>query len=362
MLIGIVGLPNSSKTTVFNALTRGQVETAAFSVTQFTVHRAVVDVPDPRVDRLSAMFNPKKTIYARVEYKDIGGLAKGISEGGLSGELLGAIAQTEALLHVVRAFDDDDVPHPEVTIDPARDVAILDAEFLLSDLVIVEKRLERLADQLRRPGGSGPERLANEAEQVLLQRLHSELEAETPVRDLDLTAEEAKTIRGFQLLTAKPLLIVLNTGDADVADPATLLTYRHRQSAVATIRGRLEAELAILDESERALFMDAYDITEPGLNRVIRLSYDLLGLQSFFTVGEDEVRAWTIPVGATAVDAAGTIHTDLARGFIRAEVAAYDDLIAAGGMVEAKKVGKVRLEGRDYIMHDGDVVNIRFNV
>ena len=361
MLIGIVGLPNSSKTTVFNALTGGQVETAAFSTGGFTVHRAVVDVPDPRVDTLSALFKPKKTIYARVEYKDIGGLAKGISEGGLTGEILGAVSQTDALLHVVRAFEDPDVPHPEVTVDPARDVAILDAEFLLSDLIIVEKRLERLADQLRRPGG-GPERAANEAEQALLVRIHSVLEAETPVRDVDLTPDEDKALRGFQLLTAKPLLIVLNTGDLDVAEPSSLLTYPHRRSAVATIRGRLEAELAQLDGADQAELMVAYGISEPGLNRVIRLSYQLLGLQSFFTVGEDEVRAWTVPVGAPAVEAAGAIHSDLARGFIRSEVIHYDDMVAAGSMVEVKKQGHLHLEGKDYPVRDGDILNIRFNV
>jgi hypothetical protein len=361
MQIGIVGLPNSSKTTVFNALTRGHVETAAFSTGGFTVHRAVVEVPDRRVDTLSAMFKPKKTIYARVEYKDIGGLAKGISDGGLSGELLGAVAQTDALLHVVRAFEDPDVPHPEETVNPVRDVAILDAEFLLSDLVIVEKRLERLADQLRRPGG-GPERAANEVELALLQRVQAALEVETPVRDVDLSAEEQRLLRGFQFLSAKPLLMVLNTGDAEVPDAATLLSYPHRHSDVATIRGRLEAELAQLDETDRDELMAVYGVTEPGLNRVIRLSYALLGLQSFFTVGEDEVRAWTVAVGASAVEAAGTIHSDLARGFIRAEVIHCDELLAAGSMAEAKKLGKLRLEGRDYVVRDGDILNIRFNV
>jgi hypothetical protein len=361
MRIGIVGLPNSTKTTVYNALTRGNEETAAFSTGGFVVHRAVVEVPDPRVDRLSALFQPKKTTYARVEYKSIEGMARGMSQGGLSGEMLGAVSQNDALLHVVRAFEDPDVPHPEDSVHPARDVAILDAEFLLSDLLIVEKRLERLADQLRRPGG-GPERAANEAEQALLQRIQAALEAETPIRDLDLTAEEAKSLRGFQFLTAKPLLIVLNTGADDVADPAGILTYPHRHSAVATIRGRLEAEIARLDDADRAEFMAMYAIAEPGLNRVIRLSYALLGLQSFFTVGEDEVRAWTVHAGATAVEAAGAIHTDLARGFIRSEVIAYDDMVACGTLAEVKRQGKLRLEGRDYVVRDGEILNIRFNV
>ncbi len=361
MIIGIVGLPNSTKTTIFNALTRGEVETTAFASGAFQVRRAMVEVPDPRVDRLSELFRPRKTTYARVEYKDVGGLAKGISDGGLSGELLGAIAQTDALLHVVRDFEDPDVPHPEDTVHPARDVAILDGELLLSDMVIVEKRLERLADQLRRPGAS-PERKANEAEQALLQRLAAALTDEIPVRDLALTPDEDKSIRGFQLLTAKPMLIVLNTGDKDVPDPTTVLSYAHRQSALATIRGKLEAELAVLDPEHQAELMAAYGVTEPGLHRVIRLSYALLGLHSFFTVGDDEVRAWTIPVGARAVEAAGTIHSDLARGFIRAEVVGYDDLVAAGSLAEAKRHGQMRLEGKEYVVRDGDVLNIRFNV
>jgi ribosome-binding ATPase len=361
MRIGIVGLPNSTKTTVYNALTRGNEETAAFSTGGFVVHRAVVDVPDPRVAQLSALFRPKKTTYARVEYKSIEGMARGMSEGGLAGEMLGAVSQNDALLHVVRAFEDAEVPHPEESVHPARDVAILDAEFLLSDLVIVEKRLERLADQLRRPGG-GAERVAHEAEQGLLLRIQAALEAETPVRDLDLTAEEAKSIRGFQFLTAKPMLIVLNTGADDVRDCSGILTYPHRHSAVAAIRGRLEAEIARLGDAERTEFLEMYGIAEPGLDRVIRLSYGLLGLQSFFTVGEDEVRAWTVPVGATAVEAAGAIHTDLARGFIRAEVIAYDDMVACGTLVEVKKHGKMRLEGRDYVVRDGEILNIRFNI
>ena len=357
MQIGIVGLPQSSKTTVFNALTGGHVATSGFGGTQFTLHRAVVDVPDPRVDALAGLFKPMKVNYARVEYKDIGGLAKGISEGGLSGELLGAIAQNDALLHVVRAFSDPVVVHPEGSVDPARDVAILDAEFLLSDLIVVERRLERLADQLKRPG-KGPEREANLVEQALLERLHATLSAEEPVRDMALAEEDAKLIRGFQLLTAKPMLIVLNTGDDDVP----ILEYPHRQSTVVTIRGKLEMELGQLEPEERSLWMAEYGVGELGMSRVIRASYSLLGLHSFLTAGEDECRAWTIPVGATALEAAGSIHSDLARGFIRAEVVAFEELIAAGSMVEAKRLGKVRLEGRDYVVRDGDIVHVRFNV
>lgn len=328
MLIGIVGLPNSSKTTVFNALTRARVETEAFSSGQFEVHQAVVEVPDPRLDTLAAIFKPKKVTRARVEYKDIGGLAKGISEGGLSGEILGAVSQNDALLHVVRAFEDPNVLHPEGTVDPARDVAILDAEFILSDLVIVERRLERLVDQLKK-SAKGAERERLLVEQALLERVKPALDDEVPIRDLGLSADERKVLRGYQFLTAKPLLIVVNTGDEDVADPSTLLTYPHAESAVTTIRGRLEMELAQLDEAERAEYMAEYGVAELGMDRVIRLSYQLLGLHSFLTAGDTEVRAWTIPVGATALEAAGAIHSDLARGFIRAEVIPYASVAEA---------------------------------
>jgi hypothetical protein len=361
MRVAIIGLPNSSKTTVFNALTGGEAAISAAAAVQLTVHRAVVDVPDPRVEALAALYQPRKVTHARVEYHDVAGLAKGIGAGGLSGELLGAIAQCDALLHVVRAFEDANVPHPEGSVDPGRDVAVVDTELLISDLIIADKRLERLADALRRPGKS-PERDAQLAEQALLGRLHEALEREVPVRDLELTAEEEKSIRGFTLLTAKPVLVLLNTGDLAVADAATLLVYPHRHAAVLTIRGRIEMEIAQLAAADRADFLAEYGLAEPGLNRVIRACYELLGLQSFFTVSEDEVRAWTVPVGATALDAAAAIHTDLARGFIRAEVVTFDDLVAAGSMVEARKAGRVRLEGKDTVVHDGDVVHVRFKV
>lgn len=361
MHIGIVGLPNSSKTTVFNALTGGQTETANFSSGRFSVQHATVDVPDPRLDRLAEMFKPKKVTRARVEYHDIAGLAKGIGEGGLSGELLQALAQNDALLQVVRAFEDDEVLHPEGDVDPARDLAILDGEFILSDLIIVEKRLARLKESLKKVLQS-KERAQWEAELALLERIHPALEAETPVRDLGLEAEASKLIRGFQLLSAKPMLVVFNTGDDDVADPSRIVDYRHGNTELATIRGRLEAELAQLDDSDRAEMMTEFGIAEPGLNRIIRQSLQLLGLQVFLTAGEPEVRAWEVPIGATALEAAGAIHSDLARGFIRAEVTAYEDLIKAGGMAQARQAGVLRLEGRDYVVKDGDVLNIRFNV
>jgi ribosome-binding ATPase len=362
MQIAIIGLPNSTKTTIFNALTRGDLETNAFSTGQFEVHTAVVDVPDARIDRLSAMFRPRKTIYAKVTYADIAGLAKGVSEGGLSGPLLNTLSQSDALLHVVRAFEDANVPHVEDTIDPRRDVDILDGELLLSDLIIVERRIERLDAALKK-GGDKLVKAANEVELELMKRLHAHLETGAPLRDLALDAAEEKSLRNFGLLTLKPLLIVLNVGDGP-AEPALrqLDDYHHPHSVVAAMHGRLEMELAQMAPEEAVEFLSEYGIREPGMNRVLHLSYQLLGLHSFFTVGEDEVRAWTIPVGAPAVEAAGVIHTDLARGFIRAEVISYDALIAAGSHAAARQKGLLRLEGKEYAVQDGDILNIRFNV
>jgi GTP-binding protein YchF len=362
MKIGIIGLPNSGKTTVFTALTRGQVATEAYSSGRMEVHTAVVHVPDERVDKLAEMYHPKKVTYATVQYKDIAGLAKGMGEaGGLAGELLNEISQNDALLHVVRAFSDPNVLHPEGDVDPARDIEIMETELLLNDMTIITNRLERIASRLGK-GGDAKERQALADEKVLLERLLAALEEETPIRELDLTPEEEKFLRGFALLSQKPMLILLNIDDD--ADESVADQYqdvvRGENVAVAALRGKLEAELAQMEPEEAAEFLAEFDIPEPGLSRIIRLSYQLLQVHSFFTVGEDEVRAWTIPVGATAVEAAGAIHSDLARGFIRAEVVAYEDLMAAGSMAEARKQGTLRLEGKEYVVKDGDIVHIRF--
>lgn len=362
MQIGIVGLPNSTKTTVFNALTKSQVETTAYSTGQVETNTAIVEVPDPRIDRLSEMFQPQKTTYARIQYTDIAGLRAGIGqEGGLEGSLLNAIAQNDALLHVVRAFEDEQVPHPTGDVDPARDLAALDFEFLFSDLAAVERRMERLARDIAR-GKKDAQHQANREEFDLMMHLKENLEQEIPIRDVPLTPVEEKRIRGYQFLTAKPVLVVLNVGDHGSDDPADYARYAHRRSATICLRGALEMEIAQLEVEEAQAFLEEYGIQEPGLNRLIRMSYELLGLQSFFTVGEDEVRAWTIPQQASAVEAAGVIHSDLARGFIRAEIVSYADMIAAGSLAAARKKGKLRLEGRDYVMQDGDIANILFNV
>jgi len=359
MRLGIIGLPNSGKTTLFNALTGSTYPTEPFSSGQLEVHTAIVNVPDARVDRLSAAFKPKKTTYATVQYTDIGGLDKGIGEGGLSGPMRNELQQVDGFVHVVRAFDDEGVLHPYDTIDPRRDLDIIDGEFLLLDLIAVENRLARLEEERKK--GKVENKLQNAAETELMERLHAHLSAERPLRDLDLTPAELKSLRGYGLLTLKPVLVVFNTGEAG-GDPTAALAYDHRKTLALALQGRLEAEIAQLeDPADVALFLEEYAISEPSRERVIRLSYALLDILSFLTYGEDEVRAWPLPRGGTAVDAAGTIHSDLARGFIRAEVIAYDEFIAAGASVaEVKARGKMRLEGRDYLVRDGDMIVVRF--
>lgn len=358
MKLGIIGLPGSGKTTIFNALTQGDAPTGQSMGGRFDVLTAVVDVPDERVDVLSAMFNPKKTTYAKVTYTDIAGLQKGIGEsGGISGPLLNHLVTLDGFVHVVRAFEDENVPHLEDTIDPARDLAALDMEFLINDLVAVEGKLERLNEGL--PKGAYKNKAAAEAEKALFERLHEALAEERPLRELDLTDEEEKSLRGYSLLTLKPVLVVVNIGDTQ---NEVELDYPYKKSLVANLRGKLEMELSQLEGDDLEMFMDEYAVTELGLGRVINLSYELMGLQSFFTVGEDEVRAWTIPVGATALQAAGAIHTDLAKGFIRAEVVAYKDLVALGGLPQARTAGKLGQEGKTYVVQDGDVVHVKFNL
>jgi ribosome-binding ATPase len=362
MQIGIVGLPNSTKTTIFNALTRSQVETTLTSSGQIEVHKASVEVPDPRILQLVDLFRPKKTTYARVQYNDVAGLRVGVGQdGSLSGELLNSISQSDALLHVVRAFEDERIPHPAGSVDPVRDFSALEFEFLISDLTIVEKRLERLAHDLERKGVY-PEKKQDQFELVLLERVKDFLEDEKPIREMHLGEDESKLLRGFQFVTAKPVLVVLNVGDNGSENPADYPFQESDHLQVVFLRGALEMEISQLSHADADLFLSEYGISEPGLNRMIRKSYQLLGLQSFFTVGEDEVKAWTIVRGANAVEAAGVIHSDLARGFIRAEVVGYQDLVEAGSLAEARKMGKLRLEGKEYVVQDGDIMNIRFNI
>ncbi len=354
MRLGIIGLPQSGKTTLFNALTRGSYPTGA-STGKIEVHTAVVDVPDPRVDKLALMFKPKKSTYAKVTYADIAGLDGSAGKSGISGTLLNQLTQMDGFIHVVRCFEDENVPHPNETIDPARDIATMDSEFILNDLIAVERKLEKLAEERKK--GAGRDKGVIEREIVFFNRLHAALSEETPIRDLDISAEEDKMTAGYGFLSMKPVLVVLTLSEGQ---KAPTLQYTHRHSQLVALQGKLEMDIAQLPPEEMRMFLEEYGIEEPSLNRMIRLSYDLLGLQSFLTAGPDECRAWTVRRGAAAPEAAGEIHSDLQKGFIRAEVVAFDDLMALGGMVEAKGKGKLRLEGKEYIVKDGDILNIRF--
>jgi GTP-binding protein YchF len=352
MKLGIIGLPQSGKTTLFNALTRNNTPTTA-SAGRIEIHTAVVDVPDPRVDRLSGMFNPKKTIFAKVTYADIAGLEAGSAKSGISGQLLNQLAQMDGFIHVVRCFADENVPHPSGNVNPQRDVESMESELLLNDLIAVERKLERLTEE-RKKGGT--DKALNARQTELFERLHKTLSENKPLRGMDFNAEELKELASFGLLSRKPILITFNLGEGG-AVPALIVEH-----ASVALQGKLEMEIAQLPLEDAAVFMQEYGIEEPSLNRMIRLSYDLLQQQSFFTVGEDEVRAWTVQRGASAQEAAGAIHTDLQKGFIRAEVVAYDDLTSLGSMNEAKAKGKLRLEGKEYPVKDGDIVHIRFNI
>jgi GTP-binding protein YchF len=352
MKLGIIGLPQSGKTTIFNALTRGDTPTTA-SAGRIEVHTAVVDVPDPRVEVLSGMFDPRKTVYAKVTYADIAGLEGGAAKSGISGQLLNQLAQMDGFLHVVRCFESELVPHPAGSVGPARDVDAMLSELLLNDLIAVERKLERLADE-RRKGGS--DKTMVERQIALFGRLQAALSENEPLRKMQFTSDEEKELSSYGLLTRKPILTVFNLGEGQAA-PSIVLDH----NSVA-LQGKLEMEIAQLPAEDAAIFMEEYGIEELSLRAMIRHSYDLLKLQSFFTVGEDEVRAWTTRRGASAWEAAGEIHTDLQKGFIRAEVVTYDDLVETGGMNEAKAKGKLRLEGKEYPVKDGDIVHIRFNV
>jgi GTP-binding protein YchF len=349
MKLGIIGLPQSGKTTIYNALTRGNTPTTA-SAGRIEVHTAVVDVPDPRVTKLSGMFKPRKTIYTKVTYADIAGLESGSAKSGISGQLLNQLNQMEGLILVVRGFEDDNVMHPNGSVNPLRDVDSMLSELLLNDLVAVERKLEKLTEE-RKKGGT--DKVINARQTELFEKLHKTLSDDKPLRTMEFTHEEQKELSSFGLLTRKPILTVFNMGEGQAALEAKL------DHPSVALMGKLEMEIAQLGPEDAAVFMDEYGIKELSLNRMINLSYDLLQVQTFFTVGEDEVRAWTTKRGATAQESAGEIHTDLSRGFVRAEVVAYDDLVTLGSMNEAKAKGKLRLEGKEYLVKDGDIVHIR---
>ena len=362
MQVTIVGLPGAGKTTVFNALTGGHADTGAFSGGRAAPNLAVVKVPDPRLDRLSALFKPRKTTPADVTYVDVAIPAGAAREGTIAPDVLAQIRNADALLHVARAFNAGGADRPA---DAWRDVEELDVEFTLADLAVVEKRLEKLRTSGRH--GSPTEREENAREEEVLARLEPELSNGRPLRALTLSEDDELRLRGYRFLTQKPVLVVLNIDEGRLSEASQLeveghARYRQPHSDVVALAGKIEAEIAQLSDEDAPLFMEELGIAEASRGRVIRLTYALLGLFSFFTAGEDECRAWTLSRGASAVDAAGAIHSDLARGFIRAEVVTYDDLMACGSMADARKRGLLRSEGKTYQVRDGDVIQVLFNV
>jgi len=362
----ITGLPYVGKTTLFNLLTGGHAATGGFAGAEAETNVGVAKVPDERVDKLAALFKPKKTTFAEVMYRDLG-LAHSAEKGqGISPQKLGDLRSSDAIVHVVRAFRDPSVPHVDTTVDPVRDLASLELELLFADHAVVEKRLERIEPELR--SAKGAEREAREREKVVIQKAMAALDAGTPLRDIGLDDEERKAIRGFRFLTLQPQLVVANMDEDDVAKPDAVLAplrdaiAKHKAMAVVPVSAKLEAEIADLPPDEAAAFRADLGMSEPALHRIVRATYELLGLISFFTTGEDEVRAWTIPASTPAQQAAGAIHSDLERGFIRAEVIRWDELLRAGSEAKAKQLGIMRTEGKTYPVSDGDCLHVLFNV
>jgi GTP-binding protein YchF len=355
MQTGIIGLPQSGKTTLFKILTRAHLDAAA---ARAATHIGVAKVPDPRLDKLAALFKPKKVTYAAVEYVDVGGIVK---DRAKDAAVLAPLREVDALAHVVRVFDDPSVPLASGRLDPLGDVQHLDLELMLADLDQMERRIDRVQKDLKKKKDP-----LQEHELALLQRCKAAIENEQPLRELEFSADERKMLTGFMFLSQRPMLYVLNLGDDEVGEISTAVE-RHQLGALAArkntkvvpICGRIEAELAELEGAEAAELLSSYGLKESGLDRLIRVSYELLGLISFFTAGDPEVRAWTIRRGATAVMAASEIHSDIARGFIKAEVVHWDDLLEAGGWAGARERAKMRLEGKEYVVADGDVILFR---
>ena len=365
MQLGILGLPKVGKTTLFNTLTSGEEATGKFHASKRT-HLGTAKVPDPRLLQLSDLYRPKATIPATVDYVDIPGMRHpggGQAEhGGGGGESLDLdkLRTVDALMHVVRAFDDPELPRPEGSTDPASDVETVDLELILADHEIVERRLARLAKSAK--GGLKPDEARQQ--QLLQDVVLPALDAEKPMREIDLAPDDEKLLRGFQLLSAKPILLVLNVEEDQVASvtPEDLGVATTKYVGALVVSAPIEQEISRLEADEQADFLSELGLTEPSLDRVVRASYQLLGLISFFTVGDKEVRAWTIRRETRARDAGRVIHSDIQRGFIRAEVIPWDDLLRLGSLPAARDQGLLRLEGKDYVVQDGEVVHFRFNV
>ncbi len=358
---GIVGLPNVGKSTLFNALTKAGIDAENFPFCTIDPNTGIVPVPDPRLDVIAAIVKPQKVIPSTMEFVDIAGLVAGASKGeGLGNQFLAHIRETQAIAHVVRCFEDENIVHVAGRVSPLDDIEIINTELALADL----DTLERAYDRSRRVANSGDK----EAREMvaLLERVRAGLNEGAPLRAQSLSAEDREALKSLHFLTAKPVLYIANVAEDgfegnERLDQVTALAAEEGAQVVA-ICNKIEAEVAELADEERAEFLEALGIEEPGLNRVIRAGYELLGLQSYFTAGEKEVRAWTVPVGATAPQGAGVIHTDFEKGFIRAEVISYEDFVANNGEQGAKDAGRWRLEGKDYVLQDGDVVHFRFNV
>jgi len=363
MKIGIVGLPLSGKTTLYNAITGAHVDTAAFMGGKTEAHQSVVHVPDERLEKLNAIFVPQKKTPANINYIDLAGLNPGEQKkGGFSDNFLGLIRTVDAILVVVRVFEDENIPHPQNSIDPKRDIDLVESEFIISDLSIIENRMHRLQKQLKVKKDDHDVR-----EYALLEKYKAFLEDEKPLRLLDIPHDEELMIRGYQFLTLKPLIIAVNISETDIGNEKKIIEsfqdrMNQKKCTVIAISAQIEMEIQQLSEEEAKTFRDDLGIEFSAMDKLIRTSYELLGLVSFFTVGSDEVRAWTVEKNTHAPQAAGAIHTDFERGFIRAEIVFYDDFIERGTMAKCKSDGLVRLEGKDYIVKDGDIINFRFAI
>ncbi len=361
---GIVGLPNVGKSTLFNAITKAGALAANYPFATIEPNVGMVEVPDERLQVLSNMYNPKRTIPAVCEFTDIAGLVKGASKGeGLGNQFLGNIRNCDAILEVVRCFKDDNVTHVEGNVDPIRDAQIINLELILADLDSVEKRIPKIEKKAQSKVDDAP------IEYALLKKLQKHLLAEQPIRTLELDETEQKYISTYGFLTSKPFMYIANIHEDYIANPEEDSVYLklkayalETNSKCIAISAEIESELAVLEDDEKEMFLADYGVTEPGLNKLIRETYDLLGYATYFTTGPDECRAWTFKKGMLAPQCAGIIHTDFERGFIRAETVAYNDLIKSGSMLKAKEAGLVRQEGKDYLVKDGDIMLFKFNV